>query len=62
MKEADCYPGKSIGRLTLISRKRVINGNGTTSGGWLCKCDRGDRLFRINQNIKDDEMKERVCQ
>ena len=26
------------------------------------KGDRGDRLFRINQNIKDDEMKERVCQ
>lgn len=41
MREADCYPGKRVGRLTLIEKRRVQNKNGTTIGGWLCRCDCG---------------------
>lgn len=49
MREADCYPGKKVGRLTLIEKKRVTNGNGTTSGGWLCKCDCGtEKVIRTS--------------
>lgn len=41
MKEADCYPGKRIGRLTLIEKRRVPNGK-WTRGGLLCRCDCGN--------------------
>lgn len=42
MKEADCYPGKRIGRLTLISRKRVTTKHYGNRWQWLCKCDCGN--------------------
>lgn len=49
MREADCYPGKRVGRLTLIEKRQVTNGNGTTSGGWLCKCDCGtEKVIRTS--------------
>lgn len=41
MKEADCYPGKRVGRLTLISRKRVSTEHYGNRWQWLCKCDCG---------------------
>lgn len=41
MKEADCYPGKRVGRLTLISRERVVTKNYGNRWQWLCKCDCG---------------------
>lgn len=42
MKEADCYPGKRVGRLTLISRKRVTTKHYGNRWQWLCKCDCGN--------------------
>ncbi len=41
MKEADCYPGKRVGRLTLIEKRRIPKGK-WTRGGWLCRCDCGN--------------------
>lgn len=41
MKESDCYPGKRVGRLTLISRERVSTKNYGNRWQWLCKCDCG---------------------
>ncbi len=29
MKEAECYPGKRVGRLTLIEKRRIPNGRYT---------------------------------
>lgn len=42
MKEADCYSGKRIGRLTLIEKNRIPSTHGHTVGGWLCRCDCGN--------------------
>lgn len=42
MKEADCFPGKRIGRLVLQSRERVhmkLYGNRWV---WTCLCDCGN--------------------
>lgn len=41
MREADCYPGKRVGRLTLISRQRVSTEHYGNRWQWLCKCDCG---------------------
>ncbi len=41
VKEADCYPGKRVGRLTLISRQRVSTEHYGNRWQWLCKCDCG---------------------
>lgn len=41
MKEAECYPGKRIGRLTLIERRRVETEHYGKRWEWLCKCDCG---------------------
>lgn len=49
MREADCYPGKRVGRLTLIEKRRIPNGR-WTRGGWLCRCDCGtEKVFRTDQ-------------
>lgn len=42
MKEAECYPGKRIGRLTLIERRRVETKHYGKRWEWLCKCDCGE--------------------
>lgn len=48
MKEAECYPGKKVGRLTLIEKRRIPNGR-YTRGGWLCRCDCGtEKVFRTD--------------
>lgn len=41
MKEAECYPGKRVGRLTLIEKRRIPLKDGHTQGAWLCHCDCG---------------------
>lgn len=41
MREADCYSGAKVGRLTLISRKRVSTKQYGNRWEWLCKCDCG---------------------
>jgi len=48
VKEAECYPGKRVGRLTLIEKRRIPNGR-YTRGGWLCRCDCGtEKVFRTD--------------
>lgn len=48
MKESECYPGKRVGRLTLIEKRRIPNGR-WTRGGWLCRCDCGtEKVFRTD--------------
>ena len=48
MKEAECYPGKRVGRLTLIEKRRIPSGK-WTQGGWLCHCDCGNKtVVRTN--------------
>lgn len=42
LKEAECYPGKKVGRLTLISRKRVSTEHYGNRWQWLCKCNCGN--------------------
>lgn len=41
MKESECYSGKKIGRLTLISRQRVLTKSFGWRWEWLCQCDCG---------------------
>lgn len=42
LKEKDAYPGKQVGHLTLISRKRVKTKNYGNRWQWHCKCDCGN--------------------
>lgn len=45
MKEADCYPGLKVGRLTLIHKVRIKSPNARYSrGGWYCKCECGNTV------------------
>lgn len=48
MKESECFPGKRVGRLTLINKIRLPSGR-YTQGGWLCKCDCGN-LTKVRTN------------
>lgn len=56
MKEAECYPGKRIGRLTLIERRRVETEHYGKRWEWLCKCDCGEMrrvlTFRLGNGKK----------
>ena len=45
MKESESFPGKRVGRLTLIKKVWLPSGR-YTRGGWLCKCDCGN-LTRV---------------
>ena len=51
IKESECYPGKKIGRLTLIEKTRFWGKNSKWSrGAWKCKCDCGNEpVVRTDQ-------------
>lgn len=44
MKESECYPGKRVNRLTLVSYTRQTRPDGQTYGAWHCKCDCGNTV------------------
>lgn len=46
MKESECYPGKKIGRLTLIERHREHFDNYGNRWVWHCKCECGNTIDR----------------
>lgn len=54
MKEADCYVGKRIGRLTLVSRQRVHSDAYGNRWQWHCLCDCGNEIdvltFRLGSS------------
>lgn len=42
IRESDCYPGKRVGKLTLISREYVDTKSYGKRWEWTCKCDCGN--------------------
>ena len=52
MKESECFPGKRVGKLTLIKKIRLPSGR-YTRGGWLCKCDCGN-LTKVRTDCLGD--------
>jgi len=44
LRESECYPGMRVGRLTLVSRTRIVNEkSGHSRGAWTCTCDCGNK-------------------
>lgn len=44
LRESECYPGMRVGRLTLVSRTRIVNEkSGHSRGAWNCTCDCGNK-------------------
>lgn len=52
LKESECFPGKRVGKLTLIKKIRLPSGR-YTRGGWLCKCDCGN-LTKVRTDCLGD--------
>ena len=55
MKESECYPGKKVGRLTLLYRTRINTKSYGKRWEWTCKCDCGNirkvLTFRLDDVI-----------
>lgn len=60
MKEAECYPGKKVGRLTLIEKRRIPSGK-WTQGGWLCHCDCGNETVVRTYTLGLEKGKTQSC-
>lgn len=56
MKESECYPGKKIGRLTLIEKIRIPDPRkdspNRTLGGYHCRCECGNEVDRPTSKMK----------